>query len=144
MQTFQLTYSAFLFPAIPLMMLTFGNRWISLSSLIRKVHADLVEKNNSVSKISKQKYLAQIKILNKRLRYVKWMQFLSGLSFLCNLLCILIGIYYLEIGLIFFIFALFFFSIAIFVFLIEINLSSKALKTHLQDLEEVKKLTNDF
>ena len=70
-----------MFPAIPLMMLTFGNRWIAISSLIRKVHSDFIDvKINKKSKQAK-KYLEQIKVLNIRLRYVKLMQFFSGLSF---------------------------------------------------------------
>ncbi len=140
MFNFQLTYSAFLFPAIPLMMLTFGNRWIAISSLIRKVHSDFIDvKINRKSKLAK-KYLEQIKVLNIRLRYVKLMQFFSGLSFLFNLLTIMIGIFQIKLALFFFIFALFFFSVAITFFLIEINLSSKALKTHLKDLEHIDSL----
>ena len=138
MHTFQLTYSAFLFPAIPLMMLTFGNRWIALSTLIRKVHAELFDQKFSTNKESTKKYLSQIKVLNKRLRYVKLMQFFSGLSFLFNLLTIMIGMIDLRWGLFLFILALIFFSAAIFLFLIEIQISSKALKTHLQDLEEIE------
>jgi|TARA_B100001540_G_C15221267_1_gene379617 Protein of unknown function (DUF2721). len=137
MYNFQLTFPAFLFPAIPLMMLTFGNRWIAISSLIRKVHGDFIDvKINKKSKLAK-KYLQQIKVLNTRLKYVKLMQFFSGLSFLFNLLTIIIGIFEIEIAVLFFIPAILFFSIAIIFFLIEINLSSKALKTHLQDLQQI-------
>ena len=66
------------------------------------------------------------------------MQFFSGLSFLFNLLTIMIGMIDLRWGLFLFILALIFFSAAIFLFLIEIQISSKALKTHLQDLEEIE------
>ncbi len=138
MQSFDLTYSAFLFPAIPLMMLTFGNRWISISTLIRKMHAEFIDKKKSSNEKSAKKYLSQIKVLNKRLRYVKLMQFFSGLSFLCNLITIMAGTFNLYFGILFFSMALFFFSIAIFLFLLEINISSNALKTHLQDLEEIR------
>ena len=79
----------------------------------------------------------QIKVLNIRLRYVKLMQFFSGLSFLFNLFTIIIGIFEIKFAIIFFIPAILFFSIAIIFFLIEINLSSNALKTHLQDLEQI-------
>ena len=138
MHNFQLTYSAFLFPAIPLMMLTFGNRWISLSTLIRQVHAEFITKRSLNKDKSAKKYLSQIKILNKRLKYVKLMQLFAGLSFLFNLLTIIVGIYKIKFALILFIFALIFFSISIIVFLFEIHISSKALKTHLEDLEEIK------
>jgi hypothetical protein len=137
MHNFQLTYAAFLFPAIPLMMISFGNRYTSLSKLIRKIHDEFINKKISPDDKSASRYFAQIQILNKRLRYVKLMQFFSGISFFLNLLTILVGIYFLDISLILFITALFFFALAICVFLIEINISTKALRTHLEDLEDL-------
>ena len=47
MHNFQLTYAAFLFPAIPLMMISFGNRYTSLSKLIRKIHDEFINKKIS-------------------------------------------------------------------------------------------------
>ena len=35
---------AALFPAIPLMMINFGNRYITLATLIRKIHDELMAK----------------------------------------------------------------------------------------------------
>jgi len=137
MHNFQLTYAAFLFPAIPLMMISFGNRYTSLSKLIRKIHDEFINKKISPNDKSASRYFAQIQILNKRLRYVKLMQFFSGISFFLNLITILIGIYFLDISLILFITALVFFALAICVFLIEINISTKALRTHLEDLEDL-------
>ena len=138
MYNFKLTYAAFLFPAIPLMMISFGNRYTSLSRLIRKIYDEFINKKISINDKSATRYFAQIQILNKRLFYVKLMQIFSGLSFFFNLLTILIGIYDLKSSLLIFIVALFFFSIAIIVFLFEIHLSSKALKTHIQDLEKLE------
>ena len=135
---FELTYAAFLFPAIPLMMISFNNRYTSLSRLIRKIHDEFINKKISKNDKSAMRYLAQIDVLNKRLVYVKLMQLFSGLSFFFNLLTILIGIYGIKSSVIFFIIALVFFCIAIIVFLIEIHLSSKALKTHLKDLEALE------
>ena len=137
MHNFQLTYAAFLFPAIPLMMISFGNRYTSLSKLIRKIHDEFINKKISPDDKSASRYFAQIQILNKRLRYVKLMQFFSGISFFLNLFTILVGIYFLDISLILFITALIFFALAICVFLIEINISTKALRTHLEDLEDL-------
>jgi len=137
MHNFQLTYAAFLFPAIPLMMISFGNRYTSLSKLIRKIHDEFINKKISPNDKSASRYFAQIQILNKRLRYVKLMQFFSGISFFLNLITILVGIYYLDISLILFKTALFFFALAICVFLIEINISTKVLRTHLEDLEDL-------
>ena len=119
------------------MMISFGNRYTSLSKLIRKIHDEFINKKISSNDKSAFRYFSQIQILNKRLRYVKLMQFFSGLSFFFNLLTILIGIYKIEVSLVFFIIALLSFSVAITVFLIEIQLSSQALKTHIQDLEDL-------
>ena len=135
---FQLTYAAFLFPAIPLMMISFNNRYSSLSRLIRKIHDEFINKKISKRDKSAMRYLAQIDILNKRLMYVKLMQLFSGFSFFFNLITILVGIFNINRSVIFFLVALGFFSIAIIVFLIEIHLSSKALKTHLEDLKDLE------
>ena len=135
---FQLTYAAFLFPAIPLMMISFNNRYSSLSRLIRKIHDEFINKKISKRDKSAMRYLAQIDILNKRLMYVKLMQLFSGFSFFFNLITILVGIFNINRSVIFFLVALGFFSVAIMVFLIEIHLSSKALKTHLEDLKDLE------
>tara|TARA_B100000925_G_scaffold76366_1_gene53923 strand:+ start:278 stop:697 length:420 start_codon:yes stop_codon:yes gene_type:complete len=135
---FQLTYAAFLFPAIPLMMISFNNRYSSLSRLIRKIHDEFINKKISKRDKSAMRYLAQIDILNKRLMYVKLMQLFSGFSFFFNLITILVGIFNINRSVIFFLVALGFFSVAIIVFLIEIHLSSKALKTHLEDLKDLE------
>ena len=42
MSNFTTLYPALLFPAIPLMMISFGNRYTSLASLIRKIHDEYV------------------------------------------------------------------------------------------------------
>ena len=107
---FELTYAAFLFPAIPLMMISFNNRYTSLSRLIRKIHDEFINKKISKNDKSAMRYLAQIDVLNKRLVYVKLMQLFSGLSFFFNLLTILIGIYGIKSSVIFFIIALVFFA----------------------------------
>ena len=135
---FQLTYAAFLFPAIPLMMISFNNRYSSLSRLIRKIHDEFINKKISKRDKSAMRYLAQIDILNKRLMYVKLMQLFSGFSFFFNLISILVGIFNVDRSVIFFLVALGFFSVAIIVFLIEIHLSSNALKTHLEDLKNIE------
>ena len=135
MNSFDLTYAAFLFPAIPLMMLTFGNRWIAISKLIREMHKDLIDKRKQQSK-SAPKYLVQIQILSLRLKYVKFMQLFSGIAFIINLLTILFGMIESTIAPYLFAMALLIFSTALIIFLIEINLSSQALKTHLEDLED--------
>ena len=120
------------------MMLTFGNRWIAISKLIRQMHRDLIDKRKQQSKAA-SKYLVQIKILSLRLKYVKYMQLFSGIAFVVNLLTILFGMIGSALAPYLFAMALLIFSTALIIFLIEINLSSQALKTHLEDLEDKKK-----
>tara|TARA_B100001093_G_C26323783_1_gene798806 strand:- start:169 stop:618 length:450 start_codon:yes stop_codon:yes gene_type:complete len=138
MNSFNLTYAAYLFPAIPLMMISFGNRYTSLSKLIRKIHDEFINKEIRKSDKSATRYLAQLEILSLRLKYVQAIQTISGLAFLLNLITILFGLFSEDkIVVILFILALSFFSLAIILFIIEIQLSSRALKTHLEDLEEI-------
>ena len=72
---------AILFPAIPLMMVNFGNRYSSLSTLIRKIHDDLINKKISKNDKSAKRYLAQIKILRKRLVLNKFIQIIASCGF---------------------------------------------------------------
>ena len=138
MKNFNLTYAAFLFPAIPLMMLTFGNRWIAISKLIRQMHKDFIDDKRKHQSRLVPKYLVQIKILSLRLKYVKYMQLFSALAFIVNLLTILFGMIGSIVTPYFFALALVIFVTALVIFLIEINLSSHALKTHLEDFEDKK------
>ena len=66
MKSFNLTYAACLFPAIPLMMLTFGNRWIAISKLIRQMHKDLIDKRKQKSKKSKKTKPVQRKYKSRK------------------------------------------------------------------------------
>ena len=136
MESFQFTYLAFLFTAIPLTMLTFRNVWISLSSIIRKEHAEFEDKKLNLSNSSKDEYLAPTEVLNKRLNYVKFTQLFSGISFLLNLLTIITGMFSNKIGLFLYVIVLLSFCFAILIFLLEIQISSSALKMHLEDLEK--------
>ena len=52
MNNFSTLYPALLFPAIPLMMISFGNRYTSLAVLIRKIH-DLIVVNHLSKKNAK-------------------------------------------------------------------------------------------
>jgi hypothetical protein len=137
MNNFSTLYPALLFPAIPLMMISFGNRYTSLATLIRKIHDKLITTNSS--EIVIDHYFDQIKILTRRLTLVRSVQTLSGISFLFNLLTIFtnyINIEFLALNL--FGLSVLIFSIAIILFIYEIQLSTKALSKHLEDLKDFK------
>ena len=128
---------AILFPAIPLMMVNFGNRYSSLSTLIRKIHDDLINKKISKNDKSAQRYLAQIKILRKRLVLNKFIQIIASCSFLVNLISIFFAFEYKSYFLTTFLFAVFLFSISIILYIYELQISVYALDKHLEDLEEL-------
>ena len=136
MNNFYTLYPALLFPAIPLMMISFGNRYTSLAALIRKIH-DLIVVNHLSRKNAKH-YLDQIKILTQRLALVRASQSLSGVSFILNLLSIFCSyIENYEIALNFFGFGVLVFVLAILTFIYEIQLSTRALSKHLEDLKDL-------
>lgn len=136
MNNFSTLYPALLFPAIPLMMISFGNRYTSLAVLIRKIH-DLIVVNH-LSKKNAKHYLDQIKVLTQRLSLVRASQTLSGASFILNLLSIYCSyIEKYEIALNFFGFGVLVFALAILTFIYEIQLSTKALSKHLEDLKDL-------
>jgi|TARA_Y100000385_G_scaffold82211_1_gene84167 hypothetical protein len=136
MNNFSTLYPALLFPAIPLMMISFGNRYTSLAALIRKIH-DLIVVNH-LSKKNAKHYLDQIKVLTQRLALVRASQTLSGVSFILNLLSIYCSyIEKYEIALNFFGFGVLVFALAILTFIYEIQLSTKALSKHLEDLKDL-------
>ena len=136
MNNFSTLYPALLFPAIPLMMISFGNRYTSLAALIRKIH-DLIVVNHLSRKNAKH-YLDQIKILTQRLALVRASQSLSGVSFILNVLSIYCSyIEKYESALNFFGFGVLVFALAILTFIYEIQLSTRALSKHLEDLKDL-------
>jgi len=128
---------AILFPAIPLMMVNFGNRYSSLSTLIRKIHDELINKKISKNDKSANRYLAQIKILRQRLVLNRMMQTTSSLSFLVNLMSIFFAFKYQEYFINTFLFAVLLFSISIIIYIYELQIAVQALDKHLEDLEEL-------
>ena len=143
MNNFSTLYPALLFPAIPLMMISFGNRYTSLAALIRKIH-DLIVVNH-LSKKNAKHYLDQIKVLTQRLALVRASQTLSGVSFILNLLSIYCSyIENYEIALNFFGFGVLVFALAILTFIYEIQLSTKALSKHLEDLKDRSKYLRKY
>ena len=128
---------AILFPAIPLLKVNFGNRYSSLSTLIRKIHDELINKKISKNDKSANRYLAQIKILRQRLVLNRMMQTTASLSFLVNLMSIFFAFKYQEYFINTFLFAVFLFSISIIIYIYELQIAVQALDKHLEDLEEL-------
>tara|TARA_B100000579_G_scaffold226719_1_gene185676 strand:+ start:119 stop:559 length:441 start_codon:yes stop_codon:yes gene_type:complete len=137
---------AALFPAIPLMMINYANRYSSLATLIRKIHDELIENQNLKGANYTKRYLEQIHILRKRLFLNRTFQTLAAISFFVNLTSIFFGLQLItetpnvetvNLFISLFLGALVIFSISIVLFIIELQLSAKALNKHLEDIEEI-------
>jgi len=129
---------AALFPAIPLMMISFGNRYTTLATLIRKIHDEVIAKKLTREDKATNRYLKQIAILRKRLILNRATSTLASIAFIANLIAIYFAfqesINYFAIM---FSSSLTMFGIALILYIIEIQLATTALDTHLQDLEDL-------
>lgn len=125
---------ALLFPAITLLMLAYTNRFLSLASLVRKLHDEYV------SGAKEKNILNQIKNIRSRLNLIRYMQALGVLSFLCCVLCMYV-IFRGWTLMAHWIFAasLIFLLLSILLSLLEINKSTKAIELELSDIEELDK-----
>ncbi len=125
---------ALLFPAITLLMLAYTNRFLSLASLVRKLHDEYHrgEKEKNI--------LAQIKNIRTRLNLIRYMQGFGVISFLCCVLCMYI-IFRGWMVMAHWIFAgsLIFLLLSIVLSLLEINKSTRAIELQLSDIEELSK-----
>ena len=75
--TLEISTPALLFPAISLLFLSYTNRFLHLSALIRTLHTDWLEKGDATLR-------AQIDNLRRRLTLIRTMQFFGAISlFFC-------------------------------------------------------------
>ena len=120
-----------MFPAIPLIMAVYSNRFHTLSALIRKLHDEQVFEKHIPPEWEKQ-----LKNLSQRINYLKYSIGAAGLGFLFNMMTVL-GLYLDKIIIARLIFASCCISmiVSILLFLFEIFLSTNALKLHLSDMK---------
>ena len=129
------TVAALMFPAIPLMMTMYSNRFHTLSALIRQLHDKFTFEKKVPPELEKQ-----LHVLNKRTNFLKYVMGFSSFGFLFNMLTVLL----LYLNLTFYArlsFALccVCMIISIFLFLQEVRMSNEALKYHLSDMDSMKK-----
>ena len=129
--TFDYTVTALMFPAIPLTMSIYTNRFHTLSSLIRKLHDEYVFQKN----IPKE-WKRQLLSLNGRIRLLRYSIVFASFGFLFNMMTVF-GLYFNRIfeARIIFGSCCLAMVISILFFIREIQLSTKALKLHLSDME---------
>ena len=75
------TVAALMFPAIPLMMTMYSNRFHTLSALIRKIHDQY-----TFEKKIPPEWENQLHVLNKRTNFLKYVMGFSSFGFLFNML----------------------------------------------------------
>lgn len=123
---------ALLFPAITLLMLAYTNRFLSLASLVRKLHSEYGKVENVKTIVS------QLKNLRARLNLIRYMQSFGVLSFLGCVMC-MYCIFRNWMVMAHWIFAasLLFLLVSIVLSLLEIQKSTKALEIILEDIEEL-------
>ena len=129
------TVAALMFPAIPLMMTMYSNRFHTLSALIRQLHDKFTFEKKVPPELEKQ-----LHVLNKRTNFLKYVMGFSSFGFLFNMLTVLL--LYLDLTF----YARLSFAlccvcmiISIFLFLQEVRMSNEALNYHLSDMDSMKK-----
>lgn len=125
-----LTTPALLFSAISLLLLAYTNRFLTIATLIRNLHAQF--KQNPTHLL-----FGQISNLRKRTYLIRSMQILGLTSLLLCVLCMLL-LYIESIKMAEWIFgiALILLILSLALSIREIQISVKALELHLSDMEE--------
>ena len=128
------TVAALMFPAIPLMMTMYSNRFHTLSGLIRNLHDQL-----SFDKKAPPQLENQLHVLNNRTNLLKYTMGFAAFGFLFNMTTVLL-LYLgsLQIARLNFAACCVCMIISICLFLQEIRLSNQALKYHLSDMDSMK------
>ena len=127
-----ITTPALLFPAISLLLLAYTNRFLAITSLVRKLFDDYNRVQN------KANLILQIKSLRKRLNYIRMMQGAGVFSFLLCVIC-MYCIYNTWFQMANFLFAISLMSLVISLLcsLVEIFKSTSALEVLLSEVEEL-------
>lgn len=127
-----LSTPAILFSTISLLLLAFTNRYLAMANLIRGLHKKFKEEGTKDPRL-----VPQIKLILKRLRYIRNMQILSVLSLLFSAVSMLfLFLDEQQVGIWIFGGAISLLIISLIISVIEITLSNNAIKIELSDMEE--------
>tara|TARA_B100000963_G_scaffold324420_1_gene309938 strand:+ start:5896 stop:6300 length:405 start_codon:yes stop_codon:yes gene_type:complete len=125
------TVTALMFPAIPLLMAVYSNRFHTLSNLIRKLHDEHVYEKHVPPEWKKQ-FLN----LSLRINLLRWTILFAAFGFLFNMLTVF-ALYLDEVFIARVIFGSCCLSmiISIIFFIREIHISTNALRLHMSDMD---------
>ena len=126
------TVTALMFPAIPLLMSVYSNRFHTLSKLIRELHDEHVYEKHIPAEWKKQ-----FINLSSRITIIRWTIMFAAFGFLFNMLTV----FALYLEMIFWARIIFgscclSMMISIVFFIREIQISTKALRLHISDMDE--------
>ncbi|GHC39817.1 DUF2721 domain-containing protein [Roseibacillus persicicus] len=125
----EISTPALLFPAISLLFLSYTNRFLHLSALVRNLHSSWSENKDDL-------LYAQITNLRQRLVLIRWMQLLGAISlFLCVVAMLSIIASLAAIGSVAFIVALLLMAASLACLAREITMSGGALEIMLKAME---------
>ena len=125
------TVTALMFPAIPLLMNVYGNRFHTLSALIRKIHDEYIWEKHIPHEWEKQ-----LINLNERVRWMKYTLAFASFGFLFNMMTV----FALYLDSVFFARIIFgscclVMIISVLFFIRDIFVSTETLKLHLSDMK---------
>ena len=125
------TVTALMFPAIPLTISIYSNRFHTLSSLIRKLHDEYIFEKHIPSEWEKQ-----LLNLNGRIKLLRYSIFCASFGFLFNMLTV-VALYLDRIFEARVIFGSCCLSmiVSIIFFIREIHISTNALRLHMSDMD---------
>ena len=125
------TVTALMFPAIPLLMSVYSNRFHTLSKLIRELHDEHVYEKHIPPEWKKQ-----FINLSSRITIIRWTIMFASFGFLFNMLTVF-ALYLDEVFLARIIFGTCCLSmiISIIFFIREIQISTNALRLHMSDMD---------
>lgn len=129
MEQLTLTTPALLFSAISLIMLAYTNRFLAYTAVIRNLHDKYLQKKD-------ERLIKQIKNIKQRLHLTQYMQ-IAGITslLLCVFTMFLIYIQQNTIAVWIFGIALILLITSLSLLIIEIQISAKAWKHHISDIE---------
>ncbi len=128
LSSFSIGTPALLFPTLSLLMLAYTNRFLSLATVIRKLHEDFKS-----GKGDSDFYLFQIESLGKRVKLTVQAQIVGTLSLISCVVSMLFYFWDVSYSIIAFGFALLLMTISLFLTFEELLASEEALKHILND-----------
>ena len=122
----EITTPAVLFPSVSLLLLAYTNRFLALASIVRQMDVCTTDEYQ----------MNQIKNLQKRMRYIKKMQYFGVASLLLCVVSMFFLFFQVDLlGMFFFVISLILMIISLAFSLLEIKISLEALEIHLNHCE---------